>query len=154
MIRQYINHFAEQGIQYDIAPEMFNYAAKVAALVKDRCTLLPDLWQQSAFFFIAPTNIDVAAIKPKWNNARQEFFSSLVAELAAIDTWESAFIEAAFKLLAETKGIKPGELQLPLRIMLVGGKFGPPVFDIAAMIGRDNTIDRINTVLKLMQEGA
>ena len=71
-----------------------------------------------------------------------------------MDNWEPAFIEAAFKLLAEKKGIKPGELQLPFRIMLVGGKFGPPVFDIAGMIGKDNTIDRINTVVILMnQEG-
>jgi glutamyl-tRNA synthetase len=154
LIRQYIDHFAQQGIQYDIAPETFNYAVRVAALVKDRCTLLPDLWQQSSFFFVSPETIDIAAIKPKWTNAKQDFFVSLVAELAAIDNWESAFIEAAFKLLADKKGIKPGELQLPLRIMLVGGKFGPPVFDIAAMIGKDNSIDRINTVLKLVEEGA
>jgi glutamyl-tRNA synthetase len=154
LIRQYIDHFAQQGIQYDIAPETFDYAARVAALVKDRCTLLPDLWQQSAFFFIAPSSIDISAIKPKWTPAKEEFFISLAAEFAAIDNWESAFIEAAFKVLAETKGIKPGELQLPLRIMLVGGKFGPPVFDIAGMIGKENTIQRINTVLEIMREGA
>jgi glutamyl-tRNA synthetase len=154
LIRQYIDHFAQQGIQYDIAPEVFDYAVKVVAIVKDRCTLLPDLWQQAGFFFIAPKTIDTASIKPKWNESKQQFFNLMAEEFSAIDTWESAFIEAAFKVLAEKQGIKAGELQLPFRIMLVGGKFGPPVFDIAGIIGRDNTIARINTVLKLLEEGA
>jgi len=43
--------------------------------------------------------------------------------------------------------IKPGELQLPLRVMLVGRKFGPPVFDIAAVLGKEETIHRIKNAL-------
>ena len=49
-----------------------------------------------------------------------------------------------FKDLATEKKFKPGELQLPLRIMLVGGKFGPPVFDIASILGKEETVSRIN----------
>jgi glutamyl-tRNA synthetase len=52
-----------------------------------------------------------------------------------------------FKQLAESAGIKPGELQLPFRIMLVGGKFGPPVFDIAAILGKEETVNRITAAL-------
>ena len=44
-------------------------------------------------------------------------------------------LETLFKELASEKNIKPGELQLPLRVMLVGGKFGPPVFQIAEILG-------------------
>jgi glutamyl-tRNA synthetase len=51
--------------------------------------------------------------------------------------------------LATEKNIKPGELQLPFRIMLVGGKFGPPVFEIAATIGKEETIKRITNALGL-----
>ncbi|MFM7838965.1 MAG: glutamate--tRNA ligase, partial [Chitinophagaceae bacterium] len=52
------------------------------------------------------------------------------------------------KEAAARKNIKPGELQLPFRIMLVGGKFGPPVFDIAALLGLQITTARIQSVLK------
>jgi len=45
--------------------------------------------------------------------------------------------------LAAIHKIKPGELQLPFRIMLVGGKFGPPVFDIVEVLGKEETIQRI-----------
>jgi glutamyl-tRNA synthetase len=64
-----------------------------------------------------------------------------------MDIWESAFIEDGFKKLAVLKDIKPGELQLPFRIMLVGGKFGPPVFEIAALLGKSETIQRIDKAL-------
>jgi glutamyl-tRNA synthetase len=56
-------------------------------------------------------------------------------------------LELSFGNLATEMGIKKGELMLPLRIMLVGGKFGPGVFDIVAMIGKDETKSRIQFAL-------
>jgi glutamyl-tRNA synthetase len=47
--------------------------------------------------------------------------------------------------------IKPGELQLPLRVMLVGGKYGPAVFDIAYWIGKEETIARIQKALPIFK---
>jgi glutamyl-tRNA synthetase len=49
--------------------------------------------------------------------------------------------------LAEEKNIKAGELMLPFRVMLVGGKFGPGVFDIAVLIEKEETILRIKKAL-------
>jgi glutamyl-tRNA synthetase len=116
---------------------------KVIGLVKDRCTLLPDFVQQSSFFFKAPGQYDVDAVKPKWSDTKKKFFELFAEELNAIDNWESAFIEDGFKKQAALQNIKPGELQLPFRIMLVGGKFGPPVFEIAELLGKEETISRI-----------
>ena len=120
-----------------------NYLDKVIGLVKDRCTLLTDFYDQSHFFFKAPEEYDMNAVKPKWSDGKIRFFESFIEEIGATDIWESAFIEDGFKKLAMMQDIKPGELQLPLRIMLVGGKFGPPVFDIATVLGKEETIQRI-----------
>jgi len=120
---------------------------KVIELVKDRCTLLTDFYDQSSFFFVAPTSWDAASVKPKWNAEKGAFFNAFIDELASLPAWSSAFIESAFKNMATVCGVKPGELQLPFRIMLVGGKFGPPVFDIAEVIGKEETINRIKTAL-------
>lgn len=122
---------------------------KVLDLVKDRCTLLTDFWQQAGFFFAPPATIDADAVKPKWNEAKTNFFIEFQKELDSLPEWNSAFIENAFKNFATTCGIKPGELQLPFRIMLVGGKFGPPVFDIAEVLGKEETIRRIQKALTL-----
>jgi glutamyl-tRNA synthetase len=123
---------------------------KIIDLIKDRCTFLTDFVQQGSFFFQLPEQYDLDAIKPKWNELKKKFFESFTEELDAIPDWQSAFIEDAFKKLASLQNIKPGELQLPLRIMLVGGKFGPPVFEIAAVLGKEETMIRIKHTLQLL----
>ena len=123
------------------------YLNKVINLVKDRCTVLTDFYDQSYFFFKAPEEYDLNAVKPKWDSGKKGFFELFIEEIKAIDTWESAFIEDGFKKLSMMQDIKAGELQLPFRIMLVGGKFGPPVFDIAALLGKEETILRIQKAL-------
>jgi glutamyl-tRNA synthetase len=123
--------------------------SKIIELVRDRCVLLPDFVEQSSIFFEAPESLDIAAVKPKWNDEKKEFFILYIEKLTATASWDVAALESSFKELAVEKNIKPGDLQLPFRIMLVGGKFGPPVFHIAALLGRTETIRRINHALKL-----
>jgi glutamyl-tRNA synthetase len=142
--QQVKNVFESNGLT--IADEV--YFEKVLDLVKDRCTLLSDFWPQAFFFFKAPTEIDATAIKVKWNNDKSSFFKTFSKALTSITDWTTVSIENLFKQLAEQASIKPGELQLPLRLMLVGGKFGPPVFDIAAILGKEETVSRIHFALE------
>ena len=125
---------------------------KVIELVKERCVLLTDFVQQSSFFFKTPGTIDTAAVKPKWNEAKKLFFAELIRNYELAADWDAHSLENNFKEIAAVNDLKPGELMLPLRIMLVGGKFGPGVFDIAAILGKKETITRIETALKLLQE--
>ena len=118
-------------------------------LVSDRCILLPDFFTQASYFFVTPDTLDVEAVKPKWNEEKKNFFLEFINKLSAIENWGLEAIEDVFKNLATEKNIKPGELQMPLRVMLVGGKFGPPVFVIAENIGKAETIKRIENALKV-----
>ncbi len=118
--------------------------------MKERCTLLTDFVEQGRFFFQTPHKWDLDAIAPKWNDAKQAFFGDVIAYFENQKNWNvPTDLENGFKELAAAKGVKPGEVLLPLRIMLVGGKFGPGVFDIASIIGKEETIVRIkNSVWK------
>lgn len=122
---------------------------KVIEAVKDRCTLLPDFVQQSSFFFKTPENLDLDAVKPKWNDDKKNFFVIYIEKLRSVNEWNAVSLENNFKELAAEKNIKPGELQLPFRIMLVGGKFGPPVFNITELLGKEETIKRIELALNI-----
>jgi len=118
---------------------------KVIALIKDRCSLLTDFVQQGGYFFNVPPVYDLDAVKPKWTVEKATFFkaySELISEGAS-----SAELEEKFKELAASHGFKPGELMLPFRIMLVGGKFGPGVFDIAVVLGALESIHRISKAI-------
>lgn len=138
---------SDAGIQVDDKEKL----AKVIALTKDRCTLLTDFVQQAGFFFKRSETIDLAAIQPKWDTAKKAFFTALITAYENVNHWEATELEKICKELATTHQLKPGELMLPLRIMLVGGKFGPGVFDIAAILGKEETVNRIQKVIALLQ---
>ena len=121
--------------------------SKIIGLVKERCTLLTDFYDQSWFFFKSPDKWDVDAVKPKWNESKNLFFAEVIRNYELNNDWTTITLENNFKEIASVNAIKPGEVLLPLRIMLVGGKFGPGVFDIAEIIGKEETIDRIKKAL-------
>jgi glutamyl-tRNA synthetase len=121
--------------------------AKVIPLIKERCTLLPDFWAQGHFFFETPELKEIGAIKEKWNDQKKAFFEGWGADLANVAEWADAAIEEHFNTHIALHGMKKGDAMLPLRIMLVGGKYGPGVFHIAGLIGREETIKRIQVAL-------
>jgi glutamyl-tRNA synthetase len=123
---------------------------RVIELVKDRCTLLTDFWQQAQFFFIQPKEIDASAILSKWDDNKNLFFNELIKTYQLTSIWDRSGAEHSFKEIAAAQRIKPGELMLPFRIMLVGATHGPGVFDIAALIGKEETIKRIEHGLFLL----
>jgi glutamyl-tRNA synthetase len=123
---------------------------QILELIKDRCILLNDFVEQASFFFKTPETIDTAAISLKWNEQKNLFFIQLIKAFELMQFWQHEELEKEFKEIAAANELKPGELLLPFRIMLVGGKFGPPVFNIAEILGKDETIKRIENTLKLL----
>ena len=117
----------------------------VIDLIKDRCNLLSDFTTQSSYFFVSPSEYDLPAVKPKWSEAKTAFFEAFVPLLT---DGPAAELEESFKSLAAEHQLKPGELMLPFRIMLVGGKFGPGVFDIAVLLGKTETAARIHAAIQ------
>ena len=126
------------------------YIDHIIALVKERCILLSDFKEQAGFFFQSPETIDTASLQSKWDEKKKIFFTELIAQFNAQENWNTADLEQTFKALAAIHELKQGELMLPFRIMLVGGKFGPTVFEIAALIGKSETANRIKHVLNLL----
>lgn len=123
------------------------FITKVIGMVKERCFFMNDFWDQSFFFFQQPSTYDTASVKSKWSDDKKNFFEIFIDKLKELDIYDALTIESCFKSIATQQNIKPGELQLPFRIMLVGGKFGPPVFEIASTIGIEQTIERVQKLL-------
>lgn len=137
----------QQLLEERAIPVTTSLLEKIIPLVRERCIFLNDFVQQTAFFFEAPKEWDLAAIQPKWTAEKNTFFEAYGTRLNAQADTSAPALEQLFKDLATEHNIKPGELQLPFRIMLVGGKFGPPVFEIASLIGLPETAQRIKTLL-------
>ncbi len=121
--------------------------SRIVSLIKDRCTLLSDLWPNAYFFFETPADVDVDSIRPKWNSEKRNFFNEITEQFKNAGNWNAHDLENTFKELAGSNNIKAGEVLLPLRIMLVGKKIGPGVFNIAEIIGKEETLKRISFTL-------
>lgn len=141
------NIFQQKGITIPSKEK----ALKIFDLVKDRCSLLTDFAEQSLFFFQRPVNVDLESIRPKWTEQKRIFFIELMRSYELLPSWENAALENTFKEIAAANSIKPGELMLPLRVMLVGGKSGPGIFHIAENLGLEETLTRIHSNLESLQ---
>lgn len=121
----------------------YEYITNVVALVKERASFTSELWDLSDFFFTAPTTYDAKAAK-NWKPETTEIMEKLVPVIQNITDFSSTNLEAVIKAWIEENGIGMGKVMQPLRLSLVGSLKGPHLFDIMALIGKEETISRIN----------
>ncbi len=123
------------------------YITKVVSLIKERATFVSDFWNLSSFFFIAPTEYDTKATKKNWKENTSQLMRDLVDILQNIDSFNSQNIETLVKEWITSKEIGFGKVMQPFRLSLVGAMKGPHLFDIAEMIGKEETINRLNKAI-------
>ncbi|MCL4158985.1 UNVERIFIED_CONTAM: hypothetical protein GTU68_041930 [Idotea baltica] len=119
------------------------YVTKVVSLIKERATFVSDFWDLSSFFFTAPTSFDAKAAKKQWKETTPELMKELIEEINKIKDFSSENSEKEIKSWISGKEIGFGKVMQPLRLSLVGALKGPHLFDIMAMIGKQETIKRI-----------
>jgi glutamate--tRNA ligase len=116
---------------------------KIVALIRDRATFITDFWELSAFFFIAPTQYDEKAMKKQWKENSSEILDKIVNILGSQEDFSSANTEHIVKEFITNNGFSLGQVMPLIRLALVGEMKGPHIFDIAEIIGKDETIKRL-----------
>jgi len=69
--------------------------------------------------------------------------AEVLGQLAAAPDWEASVLEAMIRAYAEQSGHKLGAVAQPMRAALTGGTVSPPVFDVMAVLGREETLARL-----------
>lgn len=128
------------------------YMATVIHLIKERANLIPDLWNNSWFFFVAPTAYDEQVVQKVWNPAPvvSALLGSFLKEAAGIAEWGHDPVHAFIQDFISRKNMKMGQLMNPLRLLMVGNNQGPGIMDIAATLGKKEFLKRIETGLEKM----
>lgn len=124
------------------------FATKVCGLVKERANLLPDLWEQSWFFFKAPETYDEKVIQKIWNPDTSEIIECFAEKLSKTEPFTSKVIESVAKDFILDRGIGMGQLMSPFRLAIVGQNAGPAMFEMAEVIGKEEIVRRIKTVIQ------
>ena len=123
-----------------------NYISLVIGLVKERATFGSDFWNLSYFFFEAPKHYDEKAYKKAMKEDTRKLMSELSLLLQTIEDFEIETLTTTIKSWITEKEIGFGKVMMPLRLALVGALQGPDVFDIMFMIGKTETIRRIENL--------
>jgi glutamyl-tRNA synthetase len=126
------------------------FLTKVVSLVKERATFVNDLWEQSSFFFVAPDDYDAKAVKKRWKAASFEQMNEVKELLAETEPFTTEHTEEVVKKWIEEKEYGMGAVMNAFRLLIVGALKGPHLFDIIALIGKEETLKRLeNGVQKL-----
>jgi glutamyl-tRNA synthetase len=121
---------------------------KIVSLIKERSTFVSEFWEQSSFFFMAPDHYDEKAAGKFWKADTPEIIMDCREIIRSTEPFSSARIEEKLKDLVERRQTGFGKVMNPLRLAIVGEPKGPHLSDIIELIGREETVDRIDAALQ------
>ncbi|MDT0558028.1 glutamate--tRNA ligase [Ichthyenterobacterium sp. W332] len=125
-----------------------NYVELVVKLIKERATFISDFWNLSHFFFKSPTVYDEKASKKAIKVGTKELMLELIDVLQGANDSSKDALQNTVKGWITSKDIGFGKVMMPLRLALVGALQGPDVFDIMFMIGKAESIKRVQNLIE------
>ncbi|UGS21080.1 glutamate--tRNA ligase [Flavobacterium cyclinae] len=119
---------------------------KIVSMIKERANFVTEFWDLADYFFEAPTSYDEKAAK-NWKEDTPGLMQQVISELEKIEDFTSVNIETLLKEWMAANEIGMGKVMQPLRLSLVGALKGPHLFDIIEMIGKAETVKRIEKAI-------
>lgn len=128
----------EKGVNVDDS-----FVIKVVKLIKERANFVFEFWDQSFFLFQAPNEYDQKVVKKRWKENTPGLLSELKEQLEKLETFDHESMEKEIQDFLEGKEIGMGQIMNPFRLTLVGAGIGPGVFEIAELLGKEETLKRL-----------
>ena len=132
---------AEKGINVEM-----NKLITIVSAIKERAHFVSEFWELSNYFFEAPTSYDEKAAK-NWKEETPALMQELISVIEKIGDFTSLNIEIIVKDWMTKNEIGMGKVMQPFRLSLVGALKGPHLFDIVELIGKEETIKRIEKAI-------
>jgi len=126
------------------------YILGVVKLMKERAVFVNDIWEQGYFFFVAPTSYDPKNAKKAWKENTAELMQELISILEKQEDFKAEVVQANVKTWIQTKEVGFGKVMQPFRLALVGAMQGPDLYEIAEMIGKKETISRLEKAIQTL----
>jgi glutamyl-tRNA synthetase len=123
---------------------------RIVGLVKERATFVSDLWDLSSYFFLAPARYDEKAAARFWKGENPARIAALRDVLAGTDDFSAAGLERLIHDWIEAGGHPMGQVMNSLRLAIVGESKGPGIADICEIIGKPETISRVDNAIKVL----
>ncbi|NNT71085.1 glutamate--tRNA ligase [Flavobacterium sp. IMCC34852] len=151
---QYLQKQSDESLAKAFAPTLFekgitienNKLVRIVSSIKERANFVSEFWDLADYFFVAPTSYDEKAAK-NWKEDTPNLMQQLISVLENVGEFSSANIETIVKDWMTNNEIGMGKVMQPFRLSLVGALKGPHLFDIVELIGKEETIKRLEKAI-------
>lgn len=124
-----------------------HYVAQVASIMKERAYFVHDILEEGYYFFEAPVLYDEKTLQKKWNAEAREHVSNLADRFEKMEYFDAESIEAEFQDYLKEKETGFGKVGPGFRLAVTGKGMGASMFDICAILGKQETLNRMRTAL-------
>jgi glutamyl-tRNA synthetase len=139
--------FRKRGIEKDEA-----FVQRFCELMAERVYFVEDFLEQGAYFFFRPERYDDKTLRKRWKSESPAVFHKLIAELSACSDFSGETLDKLIHEFAAKNNLGLGDVLPVFRILLSGVAQGPSVFDIAALLGKDEVIERMKDGIARMEK--
>lgn len=126
------------------------FQEKVIHLVRERAFLIPDLWNNSWFFFVRPQQYDEQVYQKIWQPGTTGWLRDFAIQASKLVEFDKDAMHLLIQDFITKNGIKMGQLMTPLRLLLVGSNQGPAIMDMAEVLGQEEFLHRIGSGLEML----
>lgn len=127
-----------------------NTLTTIVGLLKERASFISELWDQGSFFFERPLDYDPQAAERAFKPETTAIFTKLISILEASDEFSAITLSKEIKDWITAENIGFGKVMMPLRLALVGELKGPDVFDILSILGKEESVKRLQNAINYM----
>lgn len=125
-----------------------DYVTGVCALMKERAYFVSDMLNDGRYFFEKPAEYDETTVRKKWNDESRSHVQNLTDLFIGLDSWNPESIETTFSSYLNDNGLGFGKVGPGWRLAVTGQGMGPSMFEICAILGKDETIARMKEALQ------
>ena len=123
----------------------------IAGLMKHRVSFVSELWNQCDFFFIAPEHYDEKTVKKRWKEDSAAQMTELMHLLDGLDDFSMENQEKTVMQWIKDKNYHTGKIMNAFRLTLVGEGKGPQMFEITTILGKEETIKRMQRAIDVLK---
>ena len=143
----FLPQLREHGIE---APR--DYVVKVVGMMKERLNFPQELWEQTHYFFVAPTEYDPKAVSKRWKPGMTRHMAKVIEILNTVPFEYDAIHKALLEDYIKGNELNMGQIMNSLRLAVVGTTVGPDMLTLVMTIGKDETIARVQRAINVIGE--
>ena len=132
-------HLAAEGLNPDD-----DYLEEVVALVQDRIHKIEEVATTNRFFFEDPTTYEEKGVEKRWKNNSADLLEAYADALADTDPFDADTANSVLRDLADEHDVGAGKIIHPTRLAVSGLSYGPSLFDMMVVLGRETCIRRMH----------